>query len=465
MNSPNFSNLSICFFLSTLFFFGSCYKEKFVTNASEQPILSIDTIEFDTVFTTLGSTTRELRIRNPHNKTLRISSLQLSSGATSSFSINVDGAAGSSFSNIDIPANDSIYVFAKVTIDPNSSNTPFVVADQLLILSNGTTQTVALQAFGQNAYYHRRQTVRSDTTWTADKPHVIVDWVFVDSAQTLSIDAGARICTFGNYDDPYQLKGKLLVLGQLLINGNKDSIVRMQGARLEPYWQDKAGQWNGIQLFANSGQSIIKYTEIKGATTGIKIDSLPNVAANYNLIIEQSTIKHISGSAILGFTSKVQATNLLAYDCNGAALGFINGGTIALNHCTLSSCTDAGLLVATNFLKQGNTIVSTTPMNISIKNCIIWDKYTETIGFGINENATFVSVLNTNLLKSTNTDITADCIDCLMNEDPQFKDFDAVDFTLTMASPCIDMATGTSVSIDLDGNLRGALADIGCYEE
>jgi hypothetical protein len=288
--------------------------------------------------------------------------------------------------------------------------------------------------------------------------------VFVDSAKYLKINAGSKIYTFGNYDDPYQIKGKILVQGRLLINGTPDSIVSLQGARLEQYWADQPGQWNGIHIFANSGQSEIKYTTIKGASTGIRIDSLPNNPADYNLIIAQSTIKHISSSAILGFHSKVSATNVLAYDCYATAFGFLDGGTIKLNHCTATSCTDAGLLLATNYLKNGNIIVRRTPMDITLTNCLLHDNYEECIGFGIDSSEVFNITSHHNLLKTKDPKITSTCIDCLINTLPEFTDADLADYTLDPSSPCVDAGALSPTNIDLKGNIRASLPDIGCYE-
>ena len=50
-----------------------------------------DTIRFDTVFTTLGSVTKQIRVYNNENKPLKIDQIRLGAGANSFYRLNVDG--------------------------------------------------------------------------------------------------------------------------------------------------------------------------------------------------------------------------------------------------------------------------------------------------------------------------------------------------------------------------------------
>ena len=42
--------------------------------------------------------------------------------------MNIDGIAGNNQEDINIPANDSIFIFLEVTIDP-SNNTTYILSD------------------------------------------------------------------------------------------------------------------------------------------------------------------------------------------------------------------------------------------------------------------------------------------------------------------------------------------------
>ena len=47
-------------------------------------------------------------------------------GAASVYKMNVDGIAGTQFNNLEIEANDSLYVFAQVNVNPSAANLPFI---------------------------------------------------------------------------------------------------------------------------------------------------------------------------------------------------------------------------------------------------------------------------------------------------------------------------------------------------
>lgn len=114
---------------------------------------STDTLRFDTVFTQLGSATRILKVYNRHKRSIRISKIYLENGNNSRFNLNVDGLPGHSHQDVEIAPNDSLYIFAEVTINPGDKNSPFVLHENLVCETNGNTQKVTLEAWGQNAIY------------------------------------------------------------------------------------------------------------------------------------------------------------------------------------------------------------------------------------------------------------------------------------------------------------------------
>jgi hypothetical protein len=139
------------------------------------------------VFTSTGSVTQFFRIYNTNNQKLRLSSVQLSGGASSWFKINVDGTPGPEVRDIEIAANDSIYVFVSVKIDPTLDNLPFIVQDSIRIVYNGNERWVQLDAWGQNAHFMRNRRIESDEVWENDKPYVILGGIQVDTNVTLTI--------------------------------------------------------------------------------------------------------------------------------------------------------------------------------------------------------------------------------------------------------------------------------------
>ena len=102
-------------------FFAACNNDEPITDAGASLEFSLDTLAFDTVFTSVGSTTKRFKIYNRNEQPIVISNIQLEN-TSGMFRINVDGTAGNTHSNIEIPAEDSIYVFVEVTVDPDNSN-------------------------------------------------------------------------------------------------------------------------------------------------------------------------------------------------------------------------------------------------------------------------------------------------------------------------------------------------------
>ena len=90
------------FIIGVILCFASCRKPvNFSDDQSLKVNFSYDTITFDTVFTSLGSSTRHLMVYNNNDENLKISSIRLQNGNMSQFSINVDGVAGYDFSDIE----------------------------------------------------------------------------------------------------------------------------------------------------------------------------------------------------------------------------------------------------------------------------------------------------------------------------------------------------------------------------
>ncbi|MEI2747700.1 MAG: hypothetical protein V9E88_02935 [Ferruginibacter sp.] len=104
----------------------SCKKESFITSADARLNITRDSVKFDTVFTSTGSITQSFKIINENNQQLRLSSVKLMGGINSPFKININGFPTVEENNIEIAANDSIYVFVSVTVNPNTANLPFI---------------------------------------------------------------------------------------------------------------------------------------------------------------------------------------------------------------------------------------------------------------------------------------------------------------------------------------------------
>ena len=91
----------------------SCKKKDQVdTSPSVHLAFSADTVFFDTVFTTVGSVTQRLMVYNNNPHKILVSSITLGGSGEPYFSLNIDGVAATSATDIEIPANDSIFILS-----------------------------------------------------------------------------------------------------------------------------------------------------------------------------------------------------------------------------------------------------------------------------------------------------------------------------------------------------------------
>src|SRR5690554_73623 len=125
----NLTALSLAFLL--FLSFSACKKTNYEPGALEIAF-SVDTFMFDTVFTEQGSSTRVLKIFNPSKKDVLIESISFQKQEQSPYTLNVNGQSGKSAENIKVLAQDSLYVFLRVFIDPTNEDNPFVVGDELI---------------------------------------------------------------------------------------------------------------------------------------------------------------------------------------------------------------------------------------------------------------------------------------------------------------------------------------------
>lgn len=460
--------LSMAVLWLTAALFSSCRKDNITTNPSDKLAFSTDTLTFDTVFTTLGSTTLYFTVHNPSNQRISISDIRLGGGENSIFRLNVDGQMLDQLSSVEIPANDSIYVFVAVTVDPNNENNPFVVYDSVLFETNGNLQAVTLQAWGQNAHFIYGEVIGTQT-WTPEKPYVVIHSILVDSNEVLTIQPGCRI--YMHADSRFYVQGTLKVMGQI-----NDSVI-FRGDRLEQYYIDDPGNWEGIHLLRSSRDNEINYAVIKEAIVGIRVDSLKETSAP-KLTMRNSQIRFTLSSGLLGITSDIYAENCLIHACGEWNVQLEFGGNYEFENCTFANYSSilinhqSPVARLSNYFayldEQGMEQVLLADLNASFRNCIIYGSLVKELDLDPNESAGFNYKFDHCLLK-VNEDIdtaAASFVDCLFNQDPLFFDqYDSDDYHLSEGSPCINAGTANGISIDLDGLPRSdGLTDIGCYE-
>ncbi|RYY68391.1 MAG: hypothetical protein EOO13_12465, partial [Chitinophagaceae bacterium] len=228
--------------LCTLAFI-SCEKDSFITSGDARLNISADSIRFDTVFTSIGSVTQSFKIRNDNEQQLRLSQVKLMGGGNSPFKININGIAATELTNVEIAAEDSIYIFVSVTVDPTTANLPFILSDSISIQYNGNQRWVQLEAYGQNARFMNGSIITNNTVWDNSQPYVILDFLNVAAGATLTIQPGTKIYAHAN--------APIIIDGTLNATGTANNKISFAGDRLDAPYKDYPAGWPGI-IFRSS---------------------------------------------------------------------------------------------------------------------------------------------------------------------------------------------------------------------
>lgn len=398
--------------------------------------------------------------------------VKLAGGASSLYTINVDGIAGPQVNDLDIEANDSLYVFVQVNINPNANNLPFIVRDSVQVVYNGKTKWVQLEAWGQNAHFFRNKIISVNETWLNDKPYVLLGSLTINPNTTLTIDKGCRV--YVHADAP------VLIDGTIKVNGLKDTLDRVyfMGDRLdEPYKSFPAG-WPGIFLRTGSKDNVFTYAVIKNAYQAFALqDPAPN--ANPKLTLNECVIDNAYDAGIIALQSSVNARNCLLSNC-GKNLFLVKGGDYQFIHCTVASYSNSFIqhrdpvLLLANYVNVNN-VPDPRNLNALFRNCIFWGENgivdNEVVAVknnGAAFNVTFDQVLWKVQMAPANVITPAPLP--INNQPPQFDSVNTFknyyDFRLKAGSPAINKGVNAGVLIDLDGKPRPVGApDLGCFEK
>ena len=474
-------------FIITLFLFASqaCKKEHQINPDSKLKLsFSADTVLFDTVFTSLGSATHQLRIYNNHADDLKISSIRLLGGESSPYRINLDGENATEFYDKIIPANDSLFSFLRVTINPNDLNTPFVVEDELEFITNGNTQVIKLLAWGQNANYIVGDKVTGaiagkykivadslqTTVWTPERPYVIYGYALINSYGTLRIEAGTKVyCHQGSgifaWSD-----------GQLIIDGTAEAPVIIQGDRLEAYYNDTPGQWDQIMLMDGraGADHRISHAIIRNGFIGINCQSALKVT-ECALRIDNTIIENQSAYGLYSILYPVEAKNFVIANC-GTTNFWAFGGDYRLLHGIIANYWNGnehkdniGMQLLNYATDSQSGELFYYPINIEMSNCIVYGTQEDEFKTSFSPEVDSTFLLDHCLIKTGKyTGNMAGFSHCLFNYDPFFADIRTNDLHIdSIASPVIGTGNpiiANELPYDLDGVNRLGAPDMGAYQ-
>lgn len=467
----------LIFMILVMSFFWSCRDDDFDTDPAIKLTFSQDSLLFDTVFTTLGSSTRSFKVYNNHNRRIRINNVALGRGPDSYYRMNVDGRSGTSISEIDIEPRDSIYVFVEVTVDPVNQDLPLTIVDSIVFNTNQNIQDVKLVAWGQDAnFIHPNYTdpnsgisyhvIAENTVWTSQLPYVVYGLAVVAPDVTLRVEEGARIHFHNN--------ASLIFLGQssFKVEGTLENPVHFQGDRLEPFYQDQPGQWGRIWLSATSKDHEIDHAIIKNATVGLQVDTIGSFTEP-TLQIRNTQIKNMTLAGLVAQGSFVKAENLAITNCGDHAMVLALGGNYDFRHTTIANYyrldvrnTPSVLINNYYFDEDGNVQIRAFD-NLYFGNTIIYGNNQDEIVFDIYDGTSVDYTFDHCLIRTRMNTGNDSFINTLVNQDPLFHDTQTHDFRLSEESPAIGAGNpdiAIEIPTDIEGNDRTQRVDIGAVQ-
>jgi len=429
--------------------------------SKENLSFSLDTLVFDTVFTTVGSTTKQFKIYNPSVKSVKIDEIELMGGSQSPFRINIDGEANIKIKDIVLEGKDSLFAFVEVTLAANNQNLPLIIEDSIRFRTNGKDQYVKLAVWGQDAYFHYKDL--NEGLWPNDKPHVIYGYAAVDSAKSLTIQAGTQI---------YMHKNSILYIykGALNIQGALHNEVVFQGDRLESMYDHVSGQYYGIYLH-EALPSTIDYAIMKNGTVGVHLYHEDPSNTGYTLELKNTRIFNASRYGVFIYSgAKVKAENCIIYRNESHALLVLEGGDFNFNHCNLVGygASQVPAVGISNYFY--NAITGITNVGSihegTLTNCVIagnldYEFALDTMNIsGVTLNFNF----SHNLMRSLTTYNDPFYSNIIWNENPLFENTAQGDFIYLNTSPMNGAGVATGVINDILGNVRSNPPDIGAVE-
>ena len=493
-----FITFIICFALISV---SSCRKDFSTVPSFGNLEFSKDTVFLDTVFTNIGSATYNLKVYNRGSKSITIPKIALENGTTSNYRLNVDGIPGKEFNDIDILANDSVYVFIETTIDANNIANP-LYTDRILF-DNGTNQqdvdlvtlvqdanfiypgkdpiTMKIDSLtinGQATSIKGRFLNDSELVFTKTEPTVIYGYAAVASNKTLTIEAGARIHFHDNsgliIDDKATLK----------VNGTLSEKVIFESDRLEHGFSQVPGQWGTIWMRAGSKDNEIYHAQIRNGVIGILIDSIGS-SSTPTLKLQNSEIYNHSNFGILARETNIEAHNVVIGSAGQASLAATIGGTYNFTHSTFANYWNSGIrqlpaVLVNNFFTyelNGQEVIETRDLNAAnFTNCIfngnnniefILDKVEGSL-FNYNISNSIIQFNDTSNAYEGNIELdfvnNINYQNIILNGNADFRDTQNEDFIIGQESNAINKAKATLFNIDILGIDRSTSPDIGAFQ-
>jgi len=474
--------------LATNFFACKNDFENYSANPQDRLSFSVDTLSFDTVLTTVNSPVLSFCVYNKNSKPLLISSVQLAEGINSDFKINVDGMAGSTFENVEILANDSLFVFVNVKPKENGQYTPTIFNDYIIFETHSIQQKVVLKAFGQDVYTWRGTILSVDSVLDNQKPYLIYDSLVIDEGATVEIGEGS---VFYMYND-----AQLIVKGTIKIKGSVEKPVIFRGSRTDymitiPY-DLIPGQWGGIRFESESYDNELENVRIRNGKYGMDLEVCDDPSRS-KLSMKNVVLTNVTGTLLQAVNCNITAENCEFSNAKDALL-YLVGGSSRFTHCTIANYypvypnlgwvnSNHEALILTDIVLNWDTADDYYPViNAEFFNSIIYGSSPD-LAINIRKNPDApIPYLFKNCLVPTGKPDSTQVINCIFldadsllfqktnpNDRVNNTWYPSFDFRLQKDSPAKDAADleiAAQIPYDLDGyyRLTDGHPDMGAYE-
>ena len=313
--------------------------ESFSDNPSFRLEFSEDTIAFDTLISTIPSSTKTLYAFNNNGNGMRISTIQLEGGAGSRFRVNVDGRflTGGVWHDFEVLKHDSLVIRIEMTPPEVGTNEPLYFTDKLyFLLENGAIQTVVLSGGAIDAYIQREgMIVEENATLLTDKPYVIYDSLVVKPGATLTLTEGTRLM--------FHDKAALHVYGKLIVQGSIENPVVLRGDRMDHMfdylrYDNTPSRWEGVIIHRGSYGSELFQCDLHSSRFGIICEDTEQEKpdeANPSLTLDCCILHNIGGDGLQLNNCVSKVTNTQISNTLGHMVS-INGGTHIFIYSTLA---------------------------------------------------------------------------------------------------------------------------------
>ena len=485
----------------------SC-RTDFETVASSGKLeFSKDTIYLDTVFTNIGSSTYRLKVYNKSKDDITIPSIKFAKGLSSKYRMTVDGMQGTNgkiFKNVDILAKDSLYIFIETTASIADTNpTNFLYTDQIQFdsgqnlqnvelvtliqdavflypkrFSDGTIETLPIGAEKINGFYldENDPINGNELIFTKNKPYVIYGYAAVPANKIATFEAGSKVYFHANSGLIISDKASIKVNGAVSLTDKMENEVVFEGDRLEPDFENVAGQWGTIWLTDGSTNNSFNHLTIKNATIGLLIQNNDGTTVS----IKNTQIYNSTNYGILAQTAKINGENIAINNAGQASLACTYGGNYKFTHSTFNNNWNSSQQVA---VAISNYILGAIPetkdlTQATFNNCIIYGSYSNELILNKKAGATFEYQFNNCLIKFDNTSskfatnpdyqFTTDAVHynaIILNKDPKF--FKTAQNKLNIDPTSAAFAKGNQaylIPLDILGKTRSLPPDLGAYQ-